>query len=167
MKICLLCEGVCICIIIIPFSCPELSVFHFVVQQRLASLQRHFVLAYVFDQQHTEHLPLLECVCGEHIIICGLTKKNKFKRAVWKLQSMMLQLPGSHLCPCISLALKKPEVCTVALRAKCWVKMARCPPWLGSFANPHKNRCVVLTEDCGKVSSYCEYAGDWGCRHFS
>lgn len=119
MGICLLCERICICIIRTPCPCPELSIFHFMVQQRLAPLQRYLVLVFqqkqyllllpsrqtvycghVFDQQHTKHLPLQG---GKHIVIWGHSKK-KFKRAVWRLLRVLLQLPGSHLCPCFSLA---------------------------------------------------------------
>lgn len=76
--ICLLYERICICIIRPPLPCPEPLVFRFMVPRRLAPLHRYFVLVfqqkqyllllpsrqtvycgYVFDQQHTEHLPLL------------------------------------------------------------------------------------------------------------
>lgn len=43
------------------------------------------------------------CWGGKHIVIWGHSKK-KFKRAVWRLLRVLLQLPGSHLCPCFSLA---------------------------------------------------------------
>lgn len=98
MRICLLCERIHICIIRTPLPCTELSAFHFMVQQRLTPLQRHFVLVfqqkqyrlllpsrqtvdcgYVFDQQHIEHLPLLCWREKEHSNFGGLAKRRNSK----------------------------------------------------------------------------------------
>lgn len=54
--VCLLCERICIYIIRSSLPSPELSVFHFMVQERLATLQRHFILLF----QQKQYLLLLQ-----------------------------------------------------------------------------------------------------------